>query len=190
MRNIFATFGVSTNPNYERAENDFYATHPDAVRELLKREFIGDVWECACGEGHISEVLKEKPYRKVRSSGLINRGYPGTEVIDFLNVSEPNFLYDIVTNPPYKYAKEFVEKALEISQNGLKVAMLLKLTFLTSKARKPLFEKHPPKRVYVFSERVQFGKNGVFDSKSRNAMEFAWFVWEKGYREDTIVKWI
>ena len=43
--------------------------------------------------------------------------------------------FDIITNPPYKYAKEFVEKSLELIREGGKVAMLLKLTFLEGQKR-------------------------------------------------------
>ena len=46
---------------------------------------------------------------------------------------------DILTNPPYKLAKEFVEHALEVVEDGYYVVMFLKLTFLEGKARKELF---------------------------------------------------
>ena len=62
---------------------------------------------------------------------------------------------DIITNPPYKIAKEFVEHALEVITEGHKVAMFLKLTFLESKKRRELFEKYPPKVIYVSSSRLQ-----------------------------------
>lgn len=43
-----------------RAGFDFYPTPPYAVKELLKREnFNGNIWECACGDGAVSEVLKK-----------------------------------------------------------------------------------------------------------------------------------
>lgn len=95
----------------------------------------------------------------------------------------------LLLTPPYKYAKEFVEKAIEISKYDTKIAMFLKLTFLEGKARRKLFDKYPPTKVYVFSSRVCCGKNGVF-KRTENAVAYAWFVWEKGYRGDTVVKWI
>ena len=52
------------------------------------------VWECACGEGHLSEVLKSHGY-KVRSSDIINRGYPGTEILDFLKVKKEDIKPDL-----------------------------------------------------------------------------------------------
>lgn len=41
-------------------------------------------------------------------------------------------------------AQEVVEHALDISKDGCKVAMLLKIQFLESKKRRKLFEKYPP----------------------------------------------
>ena len=100
---------------------------------------------------------------------------------------------DIITNPPYRYAKEFVEHALDIVGDGRKVAMFLKLTFLESKSRRALFEKYPPKRIWVFSERVQCAKNGDFETYKQGvgtAVAYAWYIWEKGYRGETTVGWI
>ena len=72
--------------------------------------------------------------------------------------------------------------------------MFLKLTFLEGKARySEIFAKTPPKKVYVFSERVMCAKNGEFDRMREgggSAVAYAWFVWRKGYAGDTIVKWI
>ena len=122
--------------------NDYYATEPKATELLLENEqFSPDVWECACGEGHISEVLKAHGY-SVRSSDLIGRGYEGAEVLDFFKTTYNDA--DIITNPPYKYAKEFIEHALDISPDGTKVAMFLKLTFLEGQGRRELFKNSPP----------------------------------------------
>ena len=103
-----------------------------------------------------------------------------------------DFSRDIITNPPYKYAKEFVEHALDISMDSTKVAMFLKVQFLEGKARKELFEKYPPKKIYVSSSRLLCAKNGDFDGMRKgggSAVAYAWFVWQKGYTGDTIVRW-
>lgn len=162
--------------------------NPKAVDLLLEQEtFSTDIWECACGEGHLSERLEAHGHN-VLSTDLIDRGY-GTGGVDFLNQTY-NFNGDIITNPPYKYAKEFVYKALELVNDGNKVAMFLKLLFLEGKARKQLFKKHPPKTIYVSSARLNCAMNGEFEKYSSSAVAYAWFVWEKGYRGPTMVKWI
>ena len=175
------------NANAEK--HDYYATEPKAVELLLEQEqFSEQIWEPACGEGHISEVLKKHGY-DVISTDLIDRGY-GTGGVDFLKPDYPatKFDGDVITNPPYKYAKEFVEKALDAIEAGHKVAMFLKLTFLEGQGRRNLFRDNPPLTVYVSSGRLQCGKNGIFEGSSTVA--YAWFVWRKGYHGPTAIKWI
>ena len=195
-KSIFVCNGASNHSEEERHQEDYYATDPKALELLLQLEsFSPYVWEPACGEGHLSEVLKSHGY-KVRSSDIVNRGYPSTETLDFLKVNKQDikqdFSRDIITNPPYKFAKEFVKHALDISMDSTKIAMFLKLTFLESKARKKLFEKYPPKTIYVSSSRLQCAKNGDFEKYGKGvgtAVAYAWFVWEKGYTGDPIVRW-
>lgn len=173
--------------NQDAEPHDYYATEPRAVELLLENEtFTDPVWEPACGEGHISKVLEDYMYL-VRSSDLVQRGF-GEAGVDFLNSCTEKWEGDIITNPPYKFAKEFVEEALRLVTDGHKVAMFLKLTFLEGQARRDLFRKHPPRTVYVSSARLQCGKNGDFSGTSMVA--YAWFVWEKGYTGITHLKWI
>ena len=188
-KSIYVCNGASNHTTAERQKHDYYATDPKATELLLEQVvFNKNIWECACGEGHIANVLKQHGYN-VKSTDLIYRGFGDTKTIDFLKNIE-KFNGDIITNPPYKYAKEFVEKALEIIPNGNKVAMFLKLTFLESKNRKELFKKYPPKVIYVSSSRLQCAKNGEFEKYGQTAVAYAWYVWEKGFKGDPIIKWI
>lgn len=108
---IFKTLGASNHTNEERQNEDFYATDPIAAKLLLEVEtFSNNIWECACGEDHLSNVFRELGYN-VRSSDIVDRC--GNEVLDFLSCTE-KWNGDIVTNPPYKYAKEFVLKSLDL----------------------------------------------------------------------------
>lgn len=175
--------------NKDAEENDYYATEPRAVELLLEQEeFSHIIYEPACGEGHISKVLQAHGY-EVHSTDLIDRGFgEGTE--DFLARENPLPMpADIITNPPYKFAREFVEKALSIVYTGNKVAMFVKLTFLEGQARRELFRQHPPKTVYVSSARLECGKNGIFTG-SGSAVAYCWIVWQKGHRGTTQLKWI
>lgn len=192
-KSIFATHGASSHSDKERVHLDYYATDPDTVRELLKREsFSCDVIEPACGGGHISNTLEEAGYN-VLSFDIVNRGYPKQEMeMDFLNWA-PSYgknTRDIITNPPYSMAREFVEHALNISVDTTKVAMFLKLTFLEGKNRRELFDVHPPKTVYVLRSRVDCWRNGVKPDRASKAVCYAWFVWEKGFKGDPVIKWI
>lgn len=199
---IYVTIGASNHTKQERELNDYYATHPKAVEMLLELEtFNKNILEPCCGEGHISKVLEQNGHN-VTSYDLVDRGY-GKTGINFLEYNE-HFNGDIITNPPYSMAQEFVEHALDIVDDGCKVAMFLKLTFLESTSRRDMFNKYPPKKVYISSSRIPCGKNGDFyerDSEGNikvdkngnpkeisSAVCYAWFVWEKGYKGDIILK--
>lgn len=190
-KSIFVTLGASNHVVEEREKNDYYATDPIEVKRLLLLENFNDnIYECAVGEGHIADVLKEHG-KNVLVSDIIDRGYKDTIIRDFLKYDfDDVYDFDIITNPPYKFAKLFVEKSLEIIKIGNKVAMFLKLTFLESKNRYQLFKKFPPKYVYVYSKRAMCAKNGKFDLISSSAVAYAWFIWIKGYKGDTVIKWI
>jgi len=121
---------------------------------------------------------------------LIYRGYGNPKPLDFLKEVTNNFEGDIITNPPYKYALEFVEKALNVVQNRRKVAMFLKIQFLEGKKRKEFFLQYPPKVIYVSSSRINCAMNGEFEKYKSSAICYAWFVWQKGFKGETIVKWI
>ena len=148
------------------------------------------IWECSAGQGHLSERLTELGY-EVRSTDLIDRGYGGGG-IDFLQTTEM-WDGDILTNPPYKYAKEFIEHAMTIIPDGRKVFMFLKLQFLEGKARGELFKKYPPRYVYVSRSRILCAKNGMFEEMKAgggSAVAYAWYEFQKGYKGVSIIKWI
>lgn len=188
---VFKTLGSSQHSDHNRQPYDYYATEPRAAQLLLDVEqFHHDIWECACGEKHLANVFTQAGYN-VRCSDIVNRC--DNEVIDFLDITNTHWQGDIITNPPYKYAREFVEKALSIIPDGYKVAMFLKLQFLEGKSRKHLFATYPPKCIYVSSSRLNCAINGNFDglrTSGGSAVAYAWYVWEKGYNGNTIIKWI
>ena len=143
-KSTFVTLGASNHTDKERQREDYYATDPIAARLLLEVEHLeGKIWECACGEKHLAKVFEDAGY-DVRSSDLVNRC--GNEVFDFLGIENcESWEGNIVTNPPYKYATEFIYKSLSIIPNGYKVAMFLKVQFMEGKERKQLFTEFPPK---------------------------------------------
>ena len=179
-----------TSTTRDRVEHDYYATPPESTLKLLEvEEFKGNVLEPCCGEGHISEVLKENGY-DVISNDLVDRGY-GEYNQDYL--TSTNLKADnVITNPPFKYAKEFIEKSLQDITG--KVAMFCKIQLLEGVSRKELFENTPLKTVYVFSKRQSPLRNGSSvdenGKKWASTMCFAWFVWEHGYEGNPEIKWI
>lgn len=189
-KSTFSTLGASSHSNYDRAEFDYYATDPIAIDALLSVEKPqNNIWENACGEGHLSNRLKELGY-EVTTSDIIDRNGCVDQIIDFLSFTG-NWHGDILTNPPYKYAQEWVEKSMKILRENSKMYLFLKLTFLEGQKRRKMFEKYPPKYVYVFSKRIQVARNGDPEMfKKSSAAAYAWFVWQKGFKGNPIIKWI
>lgn len=169
-----------------RPENDFYPTDPIATKALLaEEEFVGSICEPACGDGAICKVLEDWGYKNIIATDLIDRGY-GESPYDFLKSERT--AANIITNPPFKLAQEFVEHSLRLTTG--KVAMLCKLVFLEGQKRKTFFETTPLKRVYVFSKRIPFYRNGEKGDLGTSMIAFAWFVWEHGYEGEPTIKWI
>lgn len=187
-KSTFTSLGASSHALTERAEHDYYATEPKAMELLLQEEEFSNVWECACGAGHLAEVLLSKSILG-KATDLIDRGY-GMGGVNFLENTE-SWDGDIITNPPYKFAEQFVEKALEFIPEGRKVAMFMGIQFLEGKKRKIFLQKHNIKTVYVSSSRLNCAKNGDFATYTgKSARCYAWYVWEKGYSGETTIKWI
>lgn len=184
---VFVQNGISRKAI--REENDFYATNPKAMEYLLMNEIFNEnIWECACGEGNLSKVLKEAGYN-VYSTDLIDRGYQD-EIIDFLETGK-KWKGDIITNPPFKFTNEFILKSLECVENGSKIAMFLKINHLSGMKRyKEIYSKYPPYKIYIFTGRMACSKNNDPKGFGSGAIDFAWFIWEKGKYGATELKWI
>ena len=172
-----------------REKDDFYPTCPQAVYALLDKEkFEGDIWEPACGDGAISKILEEKGH-EVISTDLVDRGY-GKAGVDFLmeyRALAPN----IITNPPFKLADEFMWKSDALAEG--KVAMLLPLRALEGLQRRKIFDTTPLVRVWVFSGRITMHRSGIVPvgKKEGGMMAFAWFVWDYGnVRRTPTIGWL
>lgn len=189
---------LGVNPNTIRQEDDFYATEPSAMELFYDKwnkdgnEFHFKVWEPACGMGHLSKVLENHGHN-VLSTDLIERGY-GESGIDFLDTvvfaSKDYWEGDILTNPPFNLAEKFVEKGLSYLFEDRYLFLFLKIQFLEGQKRKELFKKYPPKYVYCYSARQKCARDGEFEKYTATTQFYAWYVWEKGFTGETIIRWI
>lgn len=188
-KKVFTVLGSSNHVAENREAFDYYATDPKAVEMLLELEqFAPVIWEPACGEGHISKVLQAHGYQVI-STDLVYRGFGDPEPLDFLKETLDGFEGDIITNPPYSTGLEFVQRALESVRPGGKVAMFLKVQFLEGQKRGAFFKDTPPRTVYISRSRLSCAKNGDFERFQDSAIAYAWYVWEKGFTGDPVIKW-
>ena len=184
-------------PQEGRHQNDYYPTPPVATYALCRYDDVPkNIWEPAAGRGWISQQL-ERQGKNVYSSDLY--AYPDPLIknivtgTDFLATDQmPEGYLAIITNPPYRnnMAQKFIEHSIELGAQY--IAMLCRLTFMESQTRLPLWQKHPPQRVFVFSDRVNVDEE-YFDNKQLGGMiAFAWYVWD--YRQytapNTILHWM
>lgn len=188
---------AGTSTTRERANYDYYATPYQATEMLLDEvKFSGNFLEPCVGGGHIVDVIKRYyPNECVYGVDIVDRGYPNTLVADFLKHDFLDKKFDnVVTNPPFSLAQEFLEKSMEVVNDGGKIAMFLKIQFLEGAKRREMFKKYPPKYIYVFVKRQAPWNNGSpVDEKGKpwsSTMCFAWFVWEKGFTGEPIVRWL
>ena len=198
MKTLTGTSLAGMSPTRERVANDFYATPFNATEAILKREkLFGSILEPAAGQGHISKVLKEfYPYSEIVSTDLISRDSPfGIDItpnVDFLTYNYKRKFDNIITNTPFKFAKEFILRSLELANE--KVIMFAKIQLLEGQDRLKMWENTPIKTIYVFSKRVNPMRNGSeVDEKGKpwaSTMCFAWFVWEHNYEGLPTIEWI
>ena len=195
-KNLKGTNLAGTSTTRERVEEDYYATPYNSTQALLDNvKFEGKFLEPCVGGGHIQEVIKKYyPNNEIIGYDLVDRGYPNTIVSNYLTNDFGKDKYDsIITNPPYSLAQEFLEKSMSIINKNGKIAMFLKIQFLEGIARKEMFNKYPPKYVYVFTKRQNPLRNGSPVDENGKAwastMCFAWFVWEEGFKGEPIIRW-
>ncbi len=184
----FANLAASNHSTSKRAMHDYYATDERCVMDLMEREELThEIVEPSVGAGHIANCLARE--HCVVGIDIVDRGWKGTIVKDFLDYDEPIYC-DVVMNPPYTDADKHVKHALDLIDEGRKVCAFLKVQFLESEKRKYLFEQYKPQRIYVYRKRVKCGINGDFEAVSSSAVMYCWFIWVKGQEQDPIIKWI
>jgi hypothetical protein len=147
--------GITGDPE-NRPDSDFYPTPQIAAQKLLGAEaFQHLVWEPACGDGAIVDVLEEAGYNVLASDLFEYPDIDATFGIDFLDQIGTVTDTDIVTNPPFRLALEFAVRGLSLLVGtGGKLALLNRLAWLEGQKRRPFFEGSPLKNVWVFSKRL------------------------------------
>mgnify|MGYP000821112259 CR=1 FL=1 len=53
-----------------------------------------------------------------------------------------------------------------------------------------MFKKYPPKYIYVNSKRQLCAMNGEFEKYNATAICYCWFIWQKNWKGETVIRWI
>lgn len=201
------TYAGYDKNNKEREANDFYATPPEEVENILDALQIqkeGSLLDPCCGGGHMIEgaldystdyTINATDIKERKNSFLerhcmldVHYGY-GTEY-DFLSDNYPISNADIVImNPPFKVISPFIRHGLEIANQYLIV--FGRTQTIETKARyEEIFKHCPPTYMYQYIDRVACAKNGVFPVAA-GVQAHAWFVWDKEkLGEETKLRWL
>ncbi len=172
---------------FERRKCEAYFTPSWVTEWLLHEETFdgGKVWEPACGDGAMSEVLIAAGCDVV-SSDLRDYGY-GVPGVDFLTAPIPPEVRHILTNPPYQLAQEFIERGLElIAETGGKAAFFLRNEYDCAAKRVFLFEHPSFAQKLVLTRRPRW----VAGSTGSPRHNYAWFVWDAAHEGPATVRYL
>lgn len=157
---------------------DDFPTPPWAARafcEWLCPDASATVWEPAANRGYMVRGLKDY-FGTVWASDVHDYG-AGFPVHDFLFPGEPLHRPQwIITNPPFRLAREFVERGLSVASGG--VAVIVRSVWAEGAGRyESLFRDRPPAWVLQHVERVPMVR-GRYDPRASTATGYSWFVWD------------
>lgn len=150
-----------------RKASDLYPTPAEvtiALLDFLKLPEGTTIWEPACGDGRMVDVMRRLGY--VVTATDIQSG------TDFLTAPEMDCEW-VITNPPFCVADKFIERCIEI---GKPFALLLKSQYWHAKKRLDLFRSCPPSFICPLTWRPDFafGQRG----NGRPLMDVMWVIWD------------
>jgi hypothetical protein len=169
---------------------DAYFSPPEAALSLLdiESQFLPKlIWEPAAGDGAIVRPLLKAGF-EVIASDLADYGLENCQSgIDYLKAKPLKKDHGIVTNPPYKLAMKFAEKALS---ETFYLALLLRTNFLESTSRMRFFREHQPARIWISSRRLpMMHRHGWQGRRAPSNTCFAWFIWDKRSTQKCVINW-
>jgi hypothetical protein len=170
---------------FDRDDNDFYV-EPLWVRRLFAVEpFIGLVGDPASGSGTI--------LRAARAAGLSNfasdiaeHGYGPRQ--DFLTAPAPTAVFSVVTNPPFRLARAFVERALTLG--AVKTAIIFPTARLNATR---WLEPLPLARIYLLTPRPSMPPGEVIargEKPGGGKTDFCWLVFDRTHSGPGELWWL
>jgi len=202
----------STNRGGKREVSDYYATPVPVIQQFLRAwaldfdlnlvrspragVFAGIksiVDPCAGGR------KDKEPMAYPRAIELLPELFPDLRTVTTVDIREDSPAdvhgdyrmlpsrggFDLaISNPPFCFAQEFIERALTQVIGGGYVVFLLRLNYFESLGRLNFWHRHMPERCYVHAERISFTGNDRCDS-----IPYMHCIWRAGhYPSSTMLK--
>ena len=185
---------------------DYFPTPPMALTTFLTELIINHYkllpdylcWEPACGDGRLSEILKTtEGGRSILSTDIVHRGYVKQDFTwDFFDTElimgtlHDSWTGDILTNPPFKLAEQFLHQAMKITGDTSKIYLLLRSMWQEGKGRYArIFSVYPPDYIYQASGRIKFTRG---TGTGGGMVPYSWFIWDKSIPnegKETKLRW-
>jgi hypothetical protein len=180
--------GNPRSSGYDRHTDDWYVEPARAICALLDVEtFSGAIWDPACGGGNIPEACKARGYQTF-ATDLVDRGY-GEGGVDFLATDWQNAPPNVVSNPPFGIAVQFVRRALTFATG--KVCVLQRTTWLEGERRyQELFARGTLARLWQFRSRISMPPGDAAVKAQGGAVAFAWYVFQRDHRGAPTIGWL
>lgn len=163
MSTVKSSTIIGGDPNQKRRAMDFYSTPREVTIALLTFLDLPKnirIWEPACGQNHMVDVIREYGYDVV-----------GTDIqggVDFLTAELPEQTEWIITNPPFNVSEKFIKRCIH---HGKPFALLLKSQYWHARKRADIFKKYPPTYILPLTWRPDFTGQGS------SLMDVMWCVW-------------
>jgi methylase of polypeptide subunit release factors len=104
---------ISKTRSHAERGLDAYFTCVEATRALMGLESLPHrIFDPCVGNGAILNILEEAGHQ-VSGADIHNYGWPTTIIKDFLAHKSDLRGTAIVSNPPYRRAREFIQKAID-----------------------------------------------------------------------------
>jgi hypothetical protein len=184
---------VTISYDYAREPNDAYyepAWCDDSLFRFLALPAGSKILDPACGTGTVVEAARRAGLRAA-GTDLVKRWPDGTPNYFVINgfdaMRRMSGVNAIVSNPPYKIARDFAEVALSYSPI---VAFLLPNTWIQGSKRSMWLETTPLRWFLPLAPRPSMPPIGSDVKPEGGKVDYAWFVWELGYKGAPEIKWL
>lgn len=179
---------------WERDIHDWYVEPFECSRALFQTEtFQGPIWDPACGFGRIVTQARSLGL-EAYGSDIVSRSEFCEFTADFFDMGTVPTFTNIVTNPPFGRAEEFVRKSIELIPEGGKVGAILPIVWLAGfSSKRDWLPVSPLKKVYPISPRPSMPPGRVIAEGIRpgnGTKDFCWLVWQRGYTGQAEVEFL